>query len=465
MKELFGSSIWLIIGSMISNIFSFVYIILISQHVSPEIIGTLGAIMALQAAVGVLLSLGIPTGVQLYVGVARGEDDYDRIRSTVFTNMIVLVSLNLIATLFFSSLWFANISLLGFTPLELLIVSIIHILSAFSPILLALFTALLKTRITAVAQIVSSIIKIPVGLIAISISPGIFSACLGIIASYLFLDLILIFYWRRSIPQAASRQLIKYEAFNEVFTAGRPSWIPSIFTSLGESIGVLLIFNIVGGFDTGLFYIAFAIAYIIYLIPSSILGLLFPLLSSMQSGKTEAATQAIKLSMVLTIPLTLCLFIYPEFPLSFLGTTYVSASQILRLLLVGAFAFPLVVGYNSYAYANHEYKSVAALGFSTNIFRIIIYYPLVILYSGLGAALAYSSGVFAGALVAVAISRRSKLKFDWNIIGKIVVPPLCISIILILVQAVILIGIPILLLVTMIAYGRLGVITRHDCGS
>jgi O-antigen/teichoic acid export membrane protein len=438
-----------------------VYIFLISQSVQPEVVGVLGAIMALQAALGVFLSLGIPTGIQLFVGESRGRGEPEKIQAKFLTNLIALSVLNAIGTVFLAVLFFADIGILEFASSDLLLVASIHFLSSVSPIFLALFIALLQSRVAAYAQILSSVMKIPIGLIALLYSQDIFSACSGIIGSYLVLDLFLVYQWKRRVG-IGSRNQMRLHHFKEVVRAGRPSWIIAVFTTLGESIGVILVFNISGSLDTGLYYIAFAIASIIYLIPSSILGVLFPLLSGLDEGKENAAARAIRLGMTVTVPIAICMYIYAIIPLAILGSVYSQATPILRLLLIGALVSSIIVGYNSYVYSERKYKTVIVLGVSISLTRILTYYPFVTIAAGTGAAISYSIGVIFGVGIVAVYSKKDGLKMEWLAYAKILLPPLLMAAILIELDIHIIFGLPLLLFLSLLSYGRLNVLTKTD---
>jgi len=209
-------------------------------------------------------------------------------------------------------------------------------------------------------------------------------------------------------------------------------------------------------------FIAFAIASIVYNLPTSILGLMFPVLSGMEDGRKRAISRTIQLSLAITAPIALALTIYPSLPLSLLGQNYVQASNILTILILEAVASPIISGYTSYVYAIGNYIHVTMIGLATNVSRIMLYVILISTLEATGVAIAYTLGTIM-ALVAVLPSAKGLgYRFDWVQYAKTMTIPAILTIFLSTLNIHWLIGIPILLVVSSLAYARMSIVSKAD---
>ena len=318
----------------------------------------------------------------------------------------------------------------------------------------------MKTEITSLAQISSAISKIVVGALLVFSGFGFVGIMTGFVLSSIIMDILLIAFSARILrgnPYSFQLSLLK-----DLITASTAGWIPSLLASLGQSIGVLFVFGFVGGAETGFYYLALAIASIINMLPASIQGMMYPYLSSREEGRKEATRQMIRISMVISTPLVLVLFTYSLLPFAILGPAYYPAAELLRILILTSLLSPIVAGYVSHVYACGEYRHVAAIGSVMNVSRLFLYFILVTALYAVGAAISYTLGMIL-ALVAVAgIGRTIDFEFNWSKYGAAISIPIVCAIPLLFFNVHFLVGIPLLIIIPMLAYGRLGLITKSD---
>lgn len=176
----------------------------------------------------------------------------------------------------------------------------------------------------------------------------------------------------------------------------------------------------------------------------------------------EATSQMIRISMVISTPLVLVLFTYSLLPFVILGPAYYPAAELLRILILTSLMSPIVAGYVSHVYACGEYRHVAAIGSVMNISRLFLYYILVTAIYTMGAAISYTLGMILALVAVASIGRTIDFEFNWSKYGAAISIPVACTIPLFFFKIHFLLGIPILIIIPMLAYGRLGLITRSD---
>lgn len=301
-----------------------------------------------------------------------------------------------------------------------------------------------------------------IGVLLLYLSPNLFGVILPIIVATIMSDVLLLFYTAKLFKESKVEFGVQSSCLKDLLPAGFASWIPSTLTILGQSIGVLSIYGYMGSTETGLYYISFALASLVYNFPKSILELMFPVLSGMEDGRKRISSRIIGLSLALTTPIALALALYPHVLLSVLGPKYLEASNILAILALGAIVTPIVSGYGSYIYAIGKYVHVTLIGLATNLGMVILYALLIPLLGSMGVAIAYTLGFLISLVAILPSSYVSGFRFGWRQYIKTIAIPglLATSIYVLNVQWFI--GAPIILLASLFAYARLHIVSKMD---
>jgi O-antigen/teichoic acid export membrane protein len=248
----------------------------------------------------------------------------------------------------------------------------------------------------------------------------------------------------------------------EIVRSGIPDYIPSLVSTAGAWLGIIGIYGFVGSAETGTYYIATSIASIVYSIPSSLMALMFPVLSGMEDGRKRAASRAIRLSLAMAAPIAALGIAYPQVPLSMLGQSYLAGAVPLQILLAGCLIAPLTSGFNSLVYAYGRFRYVTLLGLAQNVPRVALYPFLVAAWGENGAAVAFLSGfIFALAAMVVAAGRVG-FSIGWKPSVALAAIPLAAAAALYFSRLHWALSTVILVAVTVVAYARLGLVTRAD---
>jgi len=463
LSGVFKGGLWLYIGGLLTSFLGYVYWFIASSFVPPGTIGSAAAITSLQGLLVGVFSLGLPTGLQRFIGMSRGKNDYQQLSTYFFTSLTFALFVNLALALTVLAASLTNFTVFNLKSFELTFVVILILLASWPQLFTSLFNSLLKTEVTATAQTVSSVLRVFVGIFLLYLGLDFVGVILGLITASVTTDIILILYAVKLFREFNVEAKIQPSNLRELLKAGFASWMPNTLITLGQSIGVLSVYGFVGESETGLYYIAFAIAAIVYNLPESILSLMFPVLSGMEDGRKRTVSKAIKISLAASVPIALTLALYPHIPLSLLGQRYVQASShVLRILVLGAVVSPIVSGYGSYVYAVGKYVHVTLIGLATNMSRLLLYALLIPTMEATGVATAYTLGIIVALTAVLSSAYKTGYRFNWIQHAETIIVPGLLAAFIFILNIQWLIGIPALLLASLFAYARLNIISKMD---
>jgi O-antigen/teichoic acid export membrane protein len=105
---------------------------------------------------------------------------------------------------------------------------------------------------------------------------------------------------------------------------------------------------------------------------------------------------------------------------------------------------------------------VLGIGLAINVPRVVLYFQLVPIYGGYGAALSFLTGAVTGLCVAIVVSKKIHFGVSFRKISIAIIVPFTAAITCYLVGLGWLIGGAVILLACTLFYGRLGVVERSD---
>jgi len=452
------SSLWLYLRSLINNVSGFIYWLIISAIGGAEIVGLTSATVALAGIINTVISLGSGTGVQRFIGALRAKGDKISVSDYFWTTFLFNVIISLPISLFFIALGLLRISFNGLSGDMFFFTGIIVLLSS-----LTLFESLLvshvETKPILLGYILANAVRLPLGIGLVLNGWGWIGAVIGVIATSPLAFIIELF---PSLKLVNIKLNFKFKALKDVLKAGFAAWLPSMIAVLGQQLGVLTLFGISGAFETGLYYISFAIMGLVVGIGSSILGLMMPVLSGMEDGRKRASWRAIKISLVLVTPLAFILAAYPYVPLSLLGKQYENAAPMLMLLAISILPALINTGVTSLIYAYGMYSFIIILGLVESLSRIITYVPLSHLMGGTGIALSYTLGSYMAFIATILVSKRIGFNPGLKEAALITVLPLTLAVILNIFSISWFIGAPLILLISYVSYLKFRILSRDD---
>jgi O-antigen/teichoic acid export membrane protein len=457
-------SFWLFLGVAIFNIVGFLYWMMASLFVSPGVVGSVSAILSFESLMINVCSLGVPIGMRRFIGFSWGQHEPEKIPQYLSTSLAFTAIINIPAFSLILAIAFLNIPFLNLGSFEMFSIAILMALDFWPSIYASLFIAILKTRVTTVSNSMSSIVKVVVGVFLLEMGFGFIGIIISMISASLTREIILLSSTRKLSNEFGFSLYrgVSIQSMSEILKAGIASWIPNTLMILGQAIGVLLIYGYVGGEQTGLYYIAFALSAVAYNLPNSIQSLMFPVLSGMDAGKEETIRNAIRLSLAAVAPIALAMVVYSQVPFLLLPSSYANAANPFSILMIGLLVIPAVGGYSSYVYALGKYMHVTLIDTVSTVVRLFSYFVLIIPFGALGAAIAYVLGIVSSILPAIISARYIGFSFEAKQYSKTLVTPFFSAIAVYFVNLPWALGIIFLLITSYIVYARSGVITKSD---
>ena len=449
-------------GNLVSIITGYIYWIIASRFVEPNIVGTAAAIISFYRIFVTLFSLGLQTGIKRYLGISLGEKNFLKLSKFFFTTLVILIIINIPITIYLIYSIFNPIVFINFTSIQLFFILILFLFDFISPLLISFFTSIIKTEIIAIGYIISALLKISLGTLILCIFPNFFGIMYGFIIGLSTFTLVLLIYTLKTFSKKKIKPKIDFSTSKEVIKASLPAYLPSMLNLLGQSLGTLIIYSFVGAYETGLYFIAFSIASLIYALSRSITILLYPILSSMKEGQENETNKVINLSLTIGTPLAVIFCVYASIPLLFFGSSYVDAVPLLVILITGAILFPVYTGYYGYIYAKGKFTHVTILGLTLNGSRIILYFTLVGFLGDFGIALSYSLGVIIVIFAMIFSIKKLRFPLKWNVISKILLIPIVIGFLLYFFNIFWLLGIPVLIFVPLISYIKMNILQKEE---
>jgi O-antigen/teichoic acid export membrane protein len=454
--------LFLFIGLVAGSILGYIYWFLVSFFGGAEIVGIASSVVSLSSLVAGITVFGLPTGVQRFLGRDFTHKRTESLNTYFWSSFIFIVTLCLLSAFALWVIAILNVPLIGFSKTMLISAGFLVFLS-FSGILSALLVSIIHTGSIAVSYIVASLAKLGSGVLLLYLGLGWFGAVMGILFSSLSMVVLMLFFALRELRRLGGIRIgFSFKALRESLRAGSVVWLPGVVALLGQQLGILTVFGIQGESEAGTYFIAYTIFGLVSMLPSSFMSILFPILSGLTDGGREAAWRVLKICLALACPPTAFLMLYSGFPLSLVGGNYIEAAPTLALLASSIIPLILISAVNSLVYAFGSYGKVLGMGLAVNVPQVMLYFLLVPLYGGFGAALSFLVGALTGLGAAIFVSRRVQFQVSKRKITVAVAVPLAAGLLSLLLGFGWLVGGIIILVASVFCYGRLGVVQRVD---
>lgn len=426
-QEVLRNSAWLYISNLFSTLIGYLYWLFASRIVDPNAIGSAVAVISLSGVFNSILSLGLATGIQRFLGFAYGKKDTKLLSDYFWSALLFSVLLSILGAVILGLLAILNIGVGKFSIIQLLFAISLLLLGGgtWNQIFNALFISTLRAKYSAITGVTSSLLRLIVGLHLVYRGFGDIGIIAGYLAASITSDVINLYLVTRIPTIREFRPSLSIEILKDIIKAGLVSWLPTFLTLISQWAGFLGAYTIVGEYQTGLYYIAFAIASAIYAIPLTILNFMLPVLSGITQNKEDMLYKAIRLSLIISVPIVAIVTAYPQSVLSLLGTQYVQASDILLVLTLATLTIPLLSGVTNLVYAEGKYIQVLTIGLTTNIPRLILYPVLANIYQEIGIAWSYLIGFLMGFVTSIIVAYKNRFKPPWReyAIASLGIPP------------------------------------------
>jgi len=366
----------------------------ISRLGGGEIVGILSVIVGLSSLVGGIINLGVNVGLSRFTGYCLGRRDDGKKCASEYLWTASLFSMIVygIGSASILAVGYLFPGIYGYSRSMMLFAAIfnfIGFLGSFSSFL----QSALRTRMFFNSVVISITVKFVLGIALFKLGYGWKGVAVGYMMNSLLQGALNAF---QSVKVIGFNPSFSVEKLRDLLRAGVPSWAPGLISTLGQWLGVLILYGSTGSLETGSYYIASQLANVVLMISNTMNGLLLPVLSGLEDGRKRVGARVFRLSLALMMPIGVYVMFYPNLFLSFFGESLSSGWLPLVILLSSS---PLVA-YSSFVtslfYAYGMYRVIFLSGIFANVPRVILYFLLTSRYGGGGVAASVVIGTAIG---------------------------------------------------------------------
>jgi O-antigen/teichoic acid export membrane protein len=196
-----------------------------------------------------------------------------------------------------------------------------------------------------------------------------------------------------------------------------------LITAIGSQLGTIVVFGSQGANQAGVYFLSLTIVIGITSVMNSLFTIALPTLSGLSDYRKRFAWHAIRFSAIILLPFSCSLIFYSKEIMRLFGQNYTAGSSSLEILLLSMLPMAVLIGINTLVYSYGNYRDVLLIGLAVSIPQTLLYFVLVPIYSGAGAAIGYTVGSIIGCLVSLAIARKIGMQILWKELGIIFVVP------------------------------------------
>jgi len=201
----------------------------------------------------------------------------------------------------------------------------------------------------------------------------------------------------------------KYMRDSFRFSAG--NYFANLFSVAPNQILPIMVLNLLGAEKAAYYYIAFAIAGLIFMIPNSISMSLFVEGSHGKSLKRNVMKSGVAILSLLT-PAVVFVYFFGGFILHLFGKDYVQAFELLRLFSLSSFFVAVVYVYLAIKRVQMDVGSIVFLNGLTCVLLLVLSYLLILRFDIFGVGYAWLTTYLLGTVVvSILVCREKWIKF------------------------------------------------------
>jgi O-antigen/teichoic acid export membrane protein len=444
-------------------VLGYVFWVVLSKITTADVIGISSTIVSIATIFFTAATLGVSTGVQRFLGKSFSENKFQDSQVYVKAS-IALMAIGIVTSCVVVLIlgdWLHHVFGIG---LKLLVVSIVIIIfSAIYTLFRSVVISSLDTKRLPIIMIFSSVAKLVLAIALVLIGFGAFGVTLGFaffpISATILFTILLIMIFKKT---AGNPEVTFKSAFRNVLAASIVSWIPSIIFTTGVHLGTIVVFGANGASQAGVYFIALTIVTGISAATGVLFTIAYPAISSMEDGRKRLAWKITKLTLLIAAPISYSIIFYSKEIMQLFGHGYISGSSTLEILLISTFPNIAATGINTLAYSYGNYRQVLAIGLASNIPRVLLYFILVPIYGGDGAAYSFLIGAVTGLIISVIIAKKIGMRIFWKDIMFILFVPIIFSYPLHHFEINGIVAIAVTLVASYLIFLKIGIITRMD---
>jgi O-antigen/teichoic acid export membrane protein len=452
-----------IISSMISG---YIFLILLARITTTEIIGTFSLLVSFSEIFANIAIIGLPDSIQKFVGKSFLQNRSDDAKIFVKISLLLLCAGVVTSSIIilFSKDWISDAFGIDFSLL--IVVDLLVTSYAIYAILYSIVIASLKTKVLPIIIIISSVGKVVLSLTLLLLGYGIIGLSLGYTFFGQILSSVLIGFYLvkifKSSEKVTKAVVTLRNGFKSLLIGGLVVWVPVLITTLGIDLGTLVLYNAYGSYQSGVYFIALALANAVHAIIYSILTISLPVLSSMSDGRKRFVWQTIRITAIMALPLSFSIMSYSDEVMSLIGSNYKSGALSLQVLLSSTFPLIVLSGVETLVYSYGQYRHTLIINLASSIPRTILYFALVPIFGMNGVAISFTAGSVIGLIASILVAKRIRLFLFWKPLMLTFFVPLLIAGLFTTLHVNYVIGMMSTILITYVILMKLHVIEKTD---
>lgn len=398
--SLYRNAVYLASGTAVSSIAGFVFWIIAARFYPAEAVGLGSAIISALGLLAIFSELGLEIGLIRFLPGA-GKDGNDMMNSCFTLSGLASVA---VALIFLAGLRFWSPALLVVRqhPIFFTAFVVFVVATALQPLVSGVFLAKLNTKFIVIVNAIAGSLRIalvPVFAMFFTNAFGLFvSTGLAVAIAFLFAA-----FWFLPKVQNGYRPFPKIEkrVLNELNHYAAGNYVARILLQMTPYVLPLAVLNILGAEMNAYFYIAWMVAVIFQVIPSSISNSLFAEGSNDEASIRNNTAKALKFTFLLLLPLILLILIIAGKLLLLFGQAYSdNAALLLRIVVVAAIPWGINYLYVSIERVRKNIKSIITVAAVATCLSLGLSYLLMLRMGLVGVGIGYVAGQ---TIVAIAV--------------------------------------------------------------
>ena len=349
-KKLFGKkfvkdNLILFIGTLIVNIFGFLFHFYMGRSLGPEHYGALGAALSILYIMNIPLNT-IQTGIAKFTSLYNMKKEYGKIKYIFKKSFKVLLLVGFIGLVIFNLAVPFIADFLGMEASTLIVLSSFLIVGLIVPINRGILQGMQDFKGLSINLIGEGLVKFLVGVLLVVLGYGVNGAVGAIIASYVFVIVASLIPLRKVLAETPVKADSK-----EVYEYTKPVLIMVSSLTLLYSLDIILVKHFFNNIDAGYYSATSLIGKIIFFGSISISQVMFPKTSELyQQGEKHKHIlyKSLLVMVLIVIPGIIFYFLFPGFIVNlFYGGAYMPVAPLIGFfgIFIGLICFIYLISF------------------------------------------------------------------------------------------------------------------------
>lgn len=415
---MYSNAYHLMINQVVVALGGFVFWIIAARFLITEAVGLAGAILPAVSLIASISDLGLSSGLIRFLPNAGSKTN--KMLNTSFSLFILVSLVASLIYLFGLGLWSPALLILRSHPLYFVGFIIFVLASGLIALLNSTFIAFLSSKFTSFMSLATSLLSIPLffafnslfqsfsSIVAARGSATIIALLVGVII--LLPRINRVYSPRPQISKGIVKEIIPYSIGNHIgyFIGAIVPWLLP-----------LIVLNVLGAEANAYFYIAWAMALTLMVIPTALSMSAFAESSHKEESLQKNLANGLRLSILFELPVLAIIFAFGDKILLLFGKDYSEGSKmVLWLLSLNILPATIVCFYTIYGRVKANFKIIIGTNAALTVFILSLTFFLAPRFEVEGVAGAYLAGYILTALGIIVIVLRKEPRRKLSLIFR-----------------------------------------------